>query len=248
MNGETDSTKPLPDYYAVLGVAADADGLTIERAYEKLARKYQPYPDEPPLDAEQIRRLNEAFDLLDVPERRAAYDLALAAAGQTPAPPRRRLLDRQRVRVTIAACALGAAIVGIVAVALVLTGGGDSAVGPTSFPLAITAPLQGATVTSPVTVEVTSTNLIAEPELNLPDAAHYHLFVDKLPFTAAGQVIPMNEEGIYHFVESSLTIELEPGFHTLIVALGDNSHVRMHGPEAPAVAVDVTVVEPTPAQ
>lgn len=237
---------PLPDYYAVLGVAANADGRTIERAYEKLARKCQPYPDEPPLDAEQMRKLDEAFDVLDLPERRAEYDRELSAAGQTLAPPRRQLLDRPASWVVI--CALGAAIVGSVAGGLILTGGGDSAVDPGSLPLVITSPAHGATVISPATIEVSSTQLIAAPELNVADARHYHLFVDKIPFTAAGQVIPMNEEGIYHFAENTLTIELEPGFHNLTVAFGDNSHVRMHGPDAPAVAVDITVVEPTPAQ
>ena len=83
MDGEGDKATPLPDYYAVLDVAADADGRAIERAYEKLARKYQPYADEPPVDPERMGRLDEAFDVLDVPATRAEYDRALEAVGQT---------------------------------------------------------------------------------------------------------------------------------------------------------------------
>jgi DnaJ domain/Domain of unknown function (DUF4399) len=237
----------LPDYYAVLGVSQDADPQKVERAYEKLARKYQPDPDKPPLDEERMRSLDEAFDVLDVPTARASYDQALAAAGQTPAQPRRRLLDRPAARMTIAAGALCAAAGGIIAGALLLSGGSDGGNRtPRVAPLRITAPLNGATVASPITIEVASTHLIAAPELNVPNAAHYHVFVDKIPFTAVGQTIPMGEEGIYHFTDNTLAIDLAPGFHTIIVALGDNSHIRIAESEAPAVSVDVIVAQPTP--
>jgi len=248
MNGERSRAAALPDYYAVLGVSADADGGTIERAYEKLARKYQPHLDEPPLNADLMRRLDEAFDVLDVPARRAEYERALAAAGQTPAQPRRRLLDRPAARLTIAAGALGAAIGCAVGGVLLLSGGGAGSEPTPVPPLRILAPRQGARVTSPVTVELASTHLIAAPELNVPNAAHYHVFVDKNPFTAVGQTIPMNEKGIYHFADSALSINLDPGFHTIIVALGDNSHVRIPEREAPAVSVDIVVTQPTPGQ
>ena len=247
MDAETEGGKPLPDYYAVLGVAADANGPTIERAYEKLARKYQPNLDEPPLDAERMRELDEAFDALDVPAKRAEYDRALAAAGQTPAQLRGRFLSRRPVRVAIAASALGAAVACAIAVVLIVSGGGAGSE-PTPIPtLRILAPMQGAKVTSPVTVEVASTHLIAPPELNIPNAAHYHVFVDKIPFTASGKVIPTDEEGIYHFTSNTLQLDLKPGAHTIILALGDNSHVRVPESEAHAVSVDV-IVEATPGQ
>jgi len=114
--------------------------------------------------------------------------------------------------------------------------------------LEIKAPLQGQTVTSPVTVEVASTHLIAAPELNVPNAAHYHVFVDKVPFTAGGMTIPLDEAGVYHFVQSTLQLDIPPGKHTIVLALGDNSHVRVPESEAHAVAVDIIVVQPTPTQ
>jgi len=114
--------------------------------------------------------------------------------------------------------------------------------------LEIKAPLQGETVTSPVTVEVASTHLIAAPELNVPNAAHYHVFVDKVPFTAGGMTIPMDEAGVYHFTESTLKLDLPPGHHTIVVALGDNAHVRVPESEAHAVAVEIIVAPPSPTQ
>ena len=133
-------------------------------------------------------------------------------------------------------------------------GGGSSATKPTPVPpnvtarttLEIKAPLEGATVTSPVTVEVASTHLIAAPELNVPNAAHYHVFVDKVPFTAGGMTIPLDEPGVYHFAESTLKLDLPPGYHTIVLALGDNSHVRVPESEAHALAVDIIVVRPSP--
>ena len=114
--------------------------------------------------------------------------------------------------------------------------------------LEIKAPLQGQTVTSPVTVEVASTHLIAAPELNVPNAAHYHVFVDKVPFTAGGMTIPMDEAGVYHFAQNTLQLDIPPGKHTIVLVLGDNSHVRVPESEAHAVAVDIIVVQPSPAQ
>lgn len=246
MDGEGDKATPLPDYYAVLGVAADADGRAIERAYEKLARKYQPYADEPPVDPERMGRLDEAFDVLDVPATRAEYDRALEAVGQTPAPPPTRMLDRLPVRVGLVACVLALVSGGAVAGFLLVSGGNASSRLPSVPPLRILGPRQGQRVTSPFTVEVDSTHLIADPALNIPDAAHYHIWVDKNPFTAAGKVIPSDEEGVYHFTSNTLQLNLPPGRHTIILALGDNSHVRLHDPDAPAVSVDIVVVAPSP--
>jgi len=90
--------------------------------------------------------------------------------------------------------------------------------------------------------------LIAAPELNVPNAAHYHVFVDKVPFTAGGMTIPMDEAGVYHFAQNTLKLDIPPGKHTIVLVLGDNSHVRVPESEAHAVAVDIIVVKPTPTQ
>jgi peptidylprolyl isomerase len=75
------------DYYALLGVSPDADKATIEEAYERLAKEVQPNVDLEPTNPERMRELDEAFDVLDDPARRAEYDAARAAAGNGESPP-----------------------------------------------------------------------------------------------------------------------------------------------------------------
>jgi molecular chaperone DnaJ len=63
------------DFYATLGVAHDADGAAIKKAYRKLARKL--HPDANPGDAGAERRfkeVGEAYSVLSDPEQRQQYD------------------------------------------------------------------------------------------------------------------------------------------------------------------------------
>jgi curved DNA-binding protein len=63
------------DYYQVLGVDRDADEQEIKRAYRKLALKY--HPDKNPDDQsaeERFKEINEAYEVLGDPEKRAKYD------------------------------------------------------------------------------------------------------------------------------------------------------------------------------
>jgi hypothetical protein len=60
-------------------VPPDADREAIERAYERAARKYHPDISLPPLHAEKMREVDEAFDVLDDPAKRAHYDSQRAA-------------------------------------------------------------------------------------------------------------------------------------------------------------------------
>jgi DnaJ-class molecular chaperone len=64
---------PETDYYAMLGVSDQAAQSEIKRAYRRLARKYHPDLNQQTLD-EHIKRLNEAYDILGDPAKRAAYD------------------------------------------------------------------------------------------------------------------------------------------------------------------------------
>lgn len=61
--------------YEILNVAKDADDAAIKRAYRKLVMKY--HPDKNPGDKgseEKFKEINNAFDILKDPQKRAAYD------------------------------------------------------------------------------------------------------------------------------------------------------------------------------
>ena len=63
------------DYYEVLGVARDADEATIKKAYRALAKKN--HPDVNPGDKEaeeRFKEINEAYQVLSNPQKRAQYD------------------------------------------------------------------------------------------------------------------------------------------------------------------------------
>lgn len=61
--------------YEVLGIAKDASDADIKKAYHKLVMKY--HPDKNPGDKtaeEKFKEVNNAFDILKDPQKRAAYD------------------------------------------------------------------------------------------------------------------------------------------------------------------------------
>ena len=116
----------------------------------------------------------------------------------------------------------------------------SGASGDRRISLRIISPVEGATVSSPVTLKMASSGVeIAPPEDGVEGAAHYHAFVNVHPFTPGGKVIPLNDDHIHHFATATLELKLKPGAYTVIVALGDNDHVRLT--DAPAVVVDFVV-------
>lgn len=69
------------DYYNVLGVSRGASAEEIKKAFRKQAKKYHPdaNPNDPKAE-ERFKEVNEAYEVLSDPEKRAQYD-RFGAAG-----------------------------------------------------------------------------------------------------------------------------------------------------------------------
>lgn len=83
----------MPDYYQLLGVPFTASEAEIKAAYRRLALRWHPDRNGGDAAAEaQFKGLNEAYQTLGDPERRARYDLTrfYVAFGETPPAPRPR--------------------------------------------------------------------------------------------------------------------------------------------------------------
>jgi molecular chaperone DnaJ len=71
------------DYYELLGVQRGADDASIKAAYRRLAKEHHPDRHNGCSDKEaQFKAINEAYDILKDPQKRAAYDRFGKAAFQ----------------------------------------------------------------------------------------------------------------------------------------------------------------------
>ncbi len=62
------------DYYEILGISPQASEEEIKRAYRKLAHRFHPDRNKSPGAEERFKAINEAYEALRDPGRRAAYD------------------------------------------------------------------------------------------------------------------------------------------------------------------------------
>ena len=63
------------DYYEILGVDKNSDEKEIKKAYRKKAMKYHPDKNQGDKEAEEkFKKINEAYEVLSNPEKKAAYD------------------------------------------------------------------------------------------------------------------------------------------------------------------------------
>ena len=69
-----------PDPYRVLDVPRDADAATVSRAYWRLAKQFHPDRNPSPLGRRLMLVVNDAYETLKNPERRAAHDRSVQRA------------------------------------------------------------------------------------------------------------------------------------------------------------------------
>ena len=62
------------DYYEVLGVGRSAGEAELKKAYRRLARQYHPDVNKDPNAEARFKEINEAYEVLRDPQKRAAYD------------------------------------------------------------------------------------------------------------------------------------------------------------------------------
>ena len=91
-------------------------------------------------------------------------------------------------------------------------------------------PLDGTTVSSPFEVVMTATGLVVEPsgEVN-DDAGHFHILVDT-EFVPVGEIIPTDDQHLHYGQgQTVISLELEPGEHTLRLQFADGAHIALEG-------------------
>lgn len=97
-----------PTFYEILQVASDASFEVISSAYRTIMSKLRKHPDLGG-DADEAARINEAYETLSDPSRRARYDTELAKRGgaedeNSPASVERRRVPRHAVDTTVSYC------------------------------------------------------------------------------------------------------------------------------------------------
>lgn len=141
------------DLYEILQVSPNAEPEVIDAAYRRLARKYHPDVNPSPDAAARMKEINQAYDILSDPQKRAMYDAQRQSARtsryeyppsprptrptyQPPKEPHPRPTTRRMVPLgrPLGAVLAVLALISCVASFLILPGRGFPSFGPTSYP------------------------------------------------------------------------------------------------------------------
>lgn len=102
---------------------------------------------------------------------------------------------------------------------------------PAGTKLYIISPLDGATVSSPVTVRFGLSGMgIAPAGIEKENTGHHHLLVD-VPLPPVDEPI-ISDDNYLHFGggQTETAVDLAPGPHTLQLLPGDRNHIPHHPP------------------
>ena len=145
--------EPSPTLYDALQLPRAASLDEVRAAYRRLAREH--HPDRAGADGVAMTRINQAYEVLSNPERRARYDHSLTATPRPPRKPGRVVLpgDRKRARMFWAATGVAVVLVGaavMMGVKARTAAAAEERVEPLSHPLASPAAEEPATSPAPV--------------------------------------------------------------------------------------------------
>ena len=104
------------------------------------------------------------------------------------------------------------------------------------------SPADGDTVTGPVTIEFGLEGMDVVPAgTEQENSGHHHVLIDLAETPDLNMPLPANDN-VVHFGkgQTSTTLELEPGEHTLQLLLGDYRHIP-HDPAVMSERITITV-------
>jgi hypothetical protein len=114
---------------------------------------------------------------------------------------------------------------------------------PANAEVYIIAPVDGATVSSLVTVRFGLKGMgVAPAGIQFDNSGHHHLLIDTDLPEDLSKPLPAVENKVVHFGkgQTETTITLAPGKHTLQLVLGDYLHIP-HSPPVVSKKVTITV-------
>jgi hypothetical protein len=113
---------------------------------------------------------------------------------------------------------------------------------PTGAEVYIISPKDGATVSSPVTIQFGLKGMgVAPAGVKFENSGHHHLLIDADAPTDSSLPLPTSDN-VRHFGkgQTEASIELKPGKHTLQLLLGDQNHTP-HNPPVISKKITITV-------